>query len=44
MCYLYREAYPEVVVVDVQFAYNISKLVKLDNQRYVTLVSLLWGE
>ena len=31
----FQEAYPEVVVVDVQFAYNISKLVKLDNQRNV---------
>lgn len=31
----FQEAYPEVVVMDVQFAYNISKLVNLDNKRRV---------
>lgn len=30
-----REAYPEASVVDVQFAYNISDLVKLDKNRSV---------
>ncbi|XP_063427762.1 calcium permeable stress-gated cation channel 1-like isoform X1 [Mytilus trossulus] len=29
----FQEAYPEVVVLDIQFAYNISKLVKLDKKR-----------
>lgn len=28
-----REAYPEVVVTDVQFAYNITDLVNLDKKR-----------
>lgn len=28
-----REAYPEASVVDVQFAYNIADLVKLDKER-----------
>ena len=32
-----REAYPEVVVTDVQFAYNITNLVNLDKKRSV------WG-
>lgn len=32
-CFPFREAYPEASVVDVQFAYNISELVKLDNNR-----------
>lgn len=31
----FREAYPEASVVDVQFAYNISDLVKLDKNRSV---------
>ncbi|ESO83507.1 hypothetical protein LOTGIDRAFT_133162, partial [Lottia gigantea] len=29
----FRDAYPEVVVTDVQFAYNITKLVNLDKKR-----------
>ncbi|XP_071165946.1 calcium permeable stress-gated cation channel 1-like [Mytilus edulis] len=29
----FQNAYPEVVVLDIQFAYNISKLVKLDKKR-----------
>lgn len=33
--FFFREAYPEASVVDVQFAYNISDLVKLDKNRSV---------
>ena len=28
-----REAYPESLVEDIQFAYNIAKLAKLDKKR-----------
>lgn len=31
---MYSEAYPEYEVVDIQFAYNLSKLIKLDRARY----------
>ena len=31
--YCYREAYPEAPVEDIQFAYNITRLVKLDKRR-----------
>lgn len=30
---LYSEAYPEYEVIDIQFAYNLSKLIKLDRAR-----------
>lgn len=37
----FEEAYPEASVVDVQFAYNISDLVKLDKNRRVAEEALL---
>ena len=31
---IFREAYPELTLYEIQFAYDISKLVHLDKQRY----------
>lgn len=44
--FFFREAYPEASVVDVQFAYNISDLVKLDKNRSVfqNIVISLYGD
>ena len=36
----HREAYPEVIVSDIQFAYNITDLVNLDKKRSVIVLAL----
>ena len=33
MSSIYSEAYPEFEVVDIQFAYNVSDLIKMDKAR-----------
>ncbi|XP_041352864.1 calcium permeable stress-gated cation channel 1-like isoform X2 [Gigantopelta aegis] len=40
----FREAYPEVVIIDVQFAYNISDLIKMDYSRRVASEAKLYSE
>ena len=35
MSSIYSEAYPEFEVVDIQFAYNVSDLIKMDKARWV---------
>lgn len=35
-CCADREAYPELTVYDIQFAYDITKLVHLDQARYTS--------
>lgn len=40
----FNEAYPEDVVVDVQLAYNISKLVRLDKKRQIAFEGMINSE
>ncbi|XP_076464518.1 osmosensitive cation channel TMEM63C-like isoform X2 [Babylonia areolata] len=40
----FQEAYPEVVITDVQFAYNITDLVNLDRKRQIATEARVYSE